>query len=64
MGNYEYYGLFLTQESKDRLNNWFRQSDYGLNDDIIKKVLINGILTMLPCYILQWHKSILNLKED
>ena len=37
MGNYEYYGLFLTQESKDRLNNWFWQSDYGLNDDIIKK---------------------------
>lgn len=37
MDDYEYYGLFLTQESKDRLNNWFWQSDYGLNDDIIKK---------------------------
>lgn len=37
MDDYKYYGLFLTQESKDRLNNWFWQSDYGLNDDIIKK---------------------------
>lgn len=37
MDDYEYYGLFLTQESRDKLNNWFWHNDYGLNDDIVKK---------------------------
>lgn len=37
MDDYEYYGLFLTDESKDKLNNWFWHGDDGSNEDIIKK---------------------------
>lgn len=36
MIGFEYYGLFLTQESKNRLAKWLFFNGYGFDNDIIK----------------------------
>lgn len=36
MDDYEYYSLFLTQESKNRLAKWLFFNGYGFANDIIK----------------------------
>ena len=35
MKNFEYYGLFLTEESKTKLKEWLWMNDYDFNNDII-----------------------------
>lgn len=39
MKDFEYYGLFLTEESKTKLKKWLWLHDYDFNNDIIKGVL-------------------------
>lgn len=39
MKNFEYYGLFLTEESKTKLKAWLWENDYDFNNDIIKGTL-------------------------
>lgn len=44
MKDFEYYGLFLTEESKTKLKEWLWMNDYDFNNDIIKGTLPeNGI---------------------
>lgn len=42
MKSFEYYGLFLTEESKTKLKEWLWLHDYDFNNDIIKGVLPNN----------------------
>lgn len=39
MKNFEYYGLFLTEESKTKLKAWLWENGYDFNNDIIKGTL-------------------------
>lgn len=39
MKNFEYYGLFLTEESKAKLKEWLWMNDYDFNNDLIKGTL-------------------------
>ena len=39
MADYEYYGLFLTDKSKDKLNKWLWDNGYDSNNDILKGVV-------------------------
>ena len=39
MKNFEYYGLFLTEESKTKLKAWLWENDYDFNNDLIKGTL-------------------------
>ncbi|WCF58172.1 hypothetical protein PhiCrAssBcn10_104, partial [Bacteroides phage PhiCrAssBcn10] len=38
MNNFEYYGLFLTEESKAKLKKWLWNNGYGFDNDTIKGV--------------------------
>lgn len=37
MDDYEYYGLFLTQESKDKLAKWLFFNGYSPESELMKK---------------------------
>ena len=39
MEDFEYYGLFLTEESKTKLKEWLWLHGYDFNNDIIKGIL-------------------------
>ena len=39
MKNFEYIGLFLTEESKTKLKEWLWLNDYDFNNDLIKGTL-------------------------
>lgn len=39
MKNFEYYGLFLTEESKTKLKAWLWENGYDFDNDIIKGTL-------------------------
>lgn len=39
MKNFEYIGLFLTEESKTKLKAWLWENDYDFNNDLIKGTL-------------------------
>ena len=42
MEDFEYYGLFLTEESKAKLKEWLWLHGYDFNNDIIKGLLPNN----------------------
>ena len=64
MKNFEYYGLFLTEESKTKLKAWLWENDYDFNNDIIKGTLPEN-WHLDHCTLLHWSQRTSNfLLED
>lgn len=49
MDDYEYYGLFLTQESKDKLAKWLFFNGYSPESELMKK---ENWMVLRPLYII------------
>lgn len=60
MKNFEYYGLFLTEESKAKLKAWLWENDYDFNNDIIKGTLPENWY-LDHCTLLHWSQRANNL---
>jgi hypothetical protein len=56
MKNFEYYGLFLTEESKTKLKAWLWENGYDFNNDIIKGTLPENWY-LDHCTLLHWSQS-------
>lgn len=64
MKNFEYYGLFLTEESKTKLKAWLWENNYDFNNDIIKGTLPEN-WHLDHCTLLHWSQRTSNfLLED